>query len=326
MATTGSRTLQLLSLLQNHRYWPGGDLAHRLQVSPRTLRRDVERLRSLGYPVQSHRGVDGGYQLEAGAAMPPLLLDDEEAVGLTVALQTAAAHSVAGVAESSLRALTKLTQVMPARLRRRVDALQAMTDTSPWTSTEPVAAVDTATLVTIALTCRDRERLRFRYVSHDNHSSERHVEPLRLVSLGRNWYLVAYDVDRQDWRTFRADRIDGSRGTGSRFRPRALPGNDPIAFVRSGIRRSRPVFAVTAVVDAPAEQVRRRLGPWASVTPVERARCRLDMQAESLDWAAFALGSIGAEFRIEQPSALHSLLCDWADRFGRAADAMVPAG
>lgn len=324
MATTGSRTLQLLSLLQNHRYWPGTELADRLQVSPRTLRRDVDRLRELGYPVRSHRGVDGGYQLEAGAAMPPLLLDDEEAVGLTVALQTAAAHSVAGVAESSLRALAKLTQVMPSRLRRHVDALRAVTDSSPWMSPAPGPAPDTETLIAIALTCRDQERLRFGYLSRDGDASERHVEPLRLVSLGRTWYLVAYDLDRQDWRTFRADRIDAGRGTGSRFAARPLPGGDAVAFVRSGILRSRSLLDVVAVIDAPGEQVQGRLGQWATVTAVDDERCRVQLHAESLEWAVFALGSLGAEFRVEQPAELQQLLAQWAGRFARAVDTQVP--
>lgn len=326
MATTSSRTLRLLSLLQNHRYWTGDELASRLTVSVRTLRRDVDRLRELGYPVRSNRGVDGGYQLEAGAAMPPLLLDDDEAVGLTVALQTAAATSTAGLAESSLRALAKLTQVMPPRLRRRVDALRDSTDTSGWTSPDPAPSADPALLVTVAVLCRDRERLRFWYVSHGSESSDRHVEPLRLVSLGRRWYLVAFDLDRQDWRTFRMDRIAEPRGTGSRFAERQLPGGDPAAFVRSGVLRTRSLIEVEAVMTAPADQVQTRFGRWATIEPLDATHCRLHMEVHSLDWAAFALGSIGAEFQVIRPTALVVLVNEWADRFGRAVQLGVPSG
>lgn len=325
MAATSARTLRLLSLLQNHRYWAGQELAGRLEVSVRTLRRDVDRLRELGYPVSSNRGVDGGYQLEAGAAMPPLLLDDEEAVGLTVALQTAAATSAAGLAESSLRALAKLSQVMPPRLRHRVDALRDATDTSLWSGPDPGPDADPALLVTVALLCRDRERLRFRYVAHGSEPSERHVEPLRLVSLGRRWYLVAFDLDRQDWRTFRMDRIAEPKGTGSRFTARQLPGGDPAAFVRNGVVRTRSLMEIEAVLTAPAEQVRSRFGRWATIEPIDATHCRLLMEVDSLDWSALALGSMGAEFEVVRPAALVDLLNEWADRFRRAARTGRPA-
>ncbi len=323
MAATSSRTLRLLSLLQNHRYWAGGELAGRLQVSVRTLRRDVDRLRELGYPVRSNRGVDGGYQLEAGAAMPPLLLDDDEAVGLTVALQSAAATSDAAVAESSLRALAKLSQVMPPRLRRRVDALRDTTDTSLWTSPEPGPNTDPTLLVTLALLCRDRERLRFRYVSHGGESTERQVEPLRLVSLGRRWYLAAFDLDRQDWRTFRTDRINEPRGTGSRFVARRLPGSDPAAFVRDGVSSNWSQIEVEAVITAPDDQVRTLVGRWATIEPIDASHCRLLMKVESLDWSALVLGSVDAEFRVIRPPALIDLLEEWSIRFRRAVRAGV---
>src|SRR6195952_2383121 len=241
MAATSSRTLRLLSLLQNHRYWSGDELAARLEVSIRTVRRDVDRLRELGYPVLANRGVAGGYQLEAGATLPPLLLDDEEAVGLAVALQTAAQESVAGIAESSLRALAKLTQVMPPRLRHRVDALRAATEVPTWSSAAGATSTP-ETLVAIALACRDRERLTFGYRSVTSTTTDRQVEPLRLVSLGRRWYLVAYDLDRQDWRSFRMDRIDEPRPTGQRFRTRELPASDAASFVRQGIEQLRSVY------------------------------------------------------------------------------------
>jgi predicted DNA-binding transcriptional regulator YafY len=305
--------------LQNHRYWPGHELASRLEVSIRTLRRDIDRLRELGYPVLANRGVYGGYQLEAGAAMPPLLLDDEEAVGLAVALQTAAQQSVAGVAESSLRALAKLTQVMPPRLRSRVEALRAATDVPTWSSTGSSAPADPQMLVTIALACRDTERLNFEYVSAAGERSERLAEPVRLVSLNRRWYLVAYDLDRQDWRSFRLDRMDGVRRTGSRFRPRRLPAEDAVTYVRGSIGKMRTQHEVEVMIAAPAETARARLGRWATIEEVEPVKCRMTMRAESLDWPAMALGALGAEFDVIRPPELVDMLGDWAARFGHAA-------
>ncbi|MGH8964439.1 MAG: helix-turn-helix transcriptional regulator, partial [Actinomycetes bacterium] len=235
MANTSSRTLRLLSLLQTHRYWPGAELADRLGVSVRTLRRDIDRLRELGYPVEASRGVDGGYQLAAGAALPPLVLDDEEAVALAVGLQAAAQGGVSGIAETSVRALAKVVQVMPPRLRRRVDALRAMTVPAGFGSSAP--EVDADLLTVLAQACRDAERVMFGYTSASGDVTSREVEPLRLVSLGRRWYLVAYDLLRHDWRSFRLDRVvdGGARRTGARFRPRELPAEDAAAFVRSGI-------------------------------------------------------------------------------------------
>src|SRR3954451_6481511 len=251
MANTSSRTLRLLSLLQTHRYWPGSELADRLEVSVRTRRRDVDRLRELGYPVEASRGVDGGYQLAAGAAMPPLVLDDEEAVALAVGLQAAAQGGVAGIAESSVRALAKVVQVMPPRLRRRVDALREMTVPAGWGASE--IAVDPAVLTVFAQACRDTERIEFGYTAASRDRTERHVEPLRLVSLGRRWYLVAYDLVRHDWRSFRLDRLAGPQSTGERFRPRTLPADDPVAFVRAGIGNVPTPYTIQAIVHAPGE-------------------------------------------------------------------------
>lgn len=212
--------LRLLSLLQTHRHWPGDELADRLEVSQRTLRRDVERLRDLGYPVDASRGVAGGYQLRAGSALPPLLLDDDEAVAIAVGLRSAAAGSVSGVEETSVRALTKVIQVMPPRLRRRVSALQnytvpAMLGGGP--------TVDAIVLTVIAQACRDSERLRFRYTKRDGESAKRLVEPLRLVSLGRRWYLVAWDLERT---TGAASASTGSPNP-SRPAPASCPANFP---------------------------------------------------------------------------------------------------
>ncbi|MEV6522515.1 YafY family protein [Longispora sp. NPDC051575] len=319
MANTSSRTLRLLSLLQTHRYWPGAELADRLDVSPRTLRRDVDRLRELGYPVDAQRGVEGGYQLAAGASLPPLLVDDDEAVALAIGLQTAALGAVAGIEESSISALTKVVQVMPPRLRKRMAVLRAVT--VPARLGEG-PTVDAGVLTTVAQSCRDEERLRFAYTARDGQPSDRHVEPHRLVCLGRRWYLVAYDLTRNDWRSFRLDRLTAPDGTGARFRPRELPAADAAAFVRAGLD-GRPAgrYQVEALVAADAADVRPRIGQWATVTEVAPGRCRVAMGTDSLDWALFALGITEAEFEVLGPPEFTAHLRAWSDRLGRAATA-----
>src|SRR3954454_25263017 len=226
MGATSSRLLDLLSLLQARRDWPGGELARRLEVSGRTIRRDVERLRALGDPVESLTGPAGGYPLRAGTAMPPLLLDEDEAIAVAVGLRTAARTSVTGIEETSVRALVKLEQVLPAHLRRRVAALASATVVGP--AGGPM--VDPQHLTTIAAACRDSECLGFDYRTRDGSESRRDVEPHAVVNLGRRWYLLAWDRRREDWRTFRIDRISRLAATGVRFARRALPGDDPAAF------------------------------------------------------------------------------------------------
>jgi len=316
MASTSTRTLQLLSLLQSQRYWAGADLADRLGVSVRTLRRDVDRLRELGYPVQAARGVDGGYSLAAGAALPPLVLDDDEAVALAVGLHAATTSAVTGMAEASVSALAKVVQVMPSRLRRRVEALRAVTVSSGWgTAVAPVAP---EVLTTVAQACRDDERLSFAYRAADGSPSERTVEPHRLVSLGRRWYLVAYDLDRGDWRSFRLDRLGRPTPLGARFRQRTLPTDDAAAFVRRGMSQMPSTFDVEARVQAPPHVVSTRLGPWATVEDAGDGTTRLRLRTDSLDWAALALGSVGAEFRVLAPAELVEHLAGWSSRFARA--------
>jgi predicted DNA-binding transcriptional regulator YafY len=313
--------LRLLSLLQTHRYWPGAELANRLEVSVRTLRRDVDRLRDLGYPVHAERGIAGGYQLDAGAALPPLLLDDEEAVALAIGLRAAAQGPVAGIEEASVRALAKVVQVMPPRLRRRVDALRSATVLSLWSGGP---TVDPNILTSVAQACRDEERMRFGYVANTGERTARHVEPHRLVALGRRWYLVAYDLMRQDWRSFRLDRLDAARSTGMRFHPRQLPASDPAAFVRAGIEHVAAThYAVEALVHAPASSVRTRVGQWATVEHVDDASCRLRMTADNLDWPTLALGAIGADFAVVKPAELIEHIREWGTRFTRACAAQV---
>jgi predicted DNA-binding transcriptional regulator YafY len=316
MANTSSRTLRLLSLLQTHRYWPGQELAERLGTSVRTLRRDVDRLRELGYPVAAQRGVDGGYQLAAGAAMPPLLLDDEEAVALVLGLRTAAQGAIAGIEEASVRALAKVQQVMPPRLRRRVEALRAATVPAVWSSGP---TIDPEALTAVAQACRDEERIRFAYTAQSGEETARHVEPYRLVSLGRRWYLVAYDLMRLDWRTFRLDRLQKARSTGLRFAPRELPAKDAAAFVRASLGNvSVTAHTVEVLVHAAGATVRSLVGQWATVEDIDAHRCRLRMVADNLDWPAHALGSLGADFEVLGPPEMIEHLREWGSRFMRA--------
>lgn len=318
MANTSSRTLRLLSLLQSRRHWPGPDLARRLEVSARTLRRDVDRLRELGYPVDAQRGADGGYSLAAGAALPPLVLDDDEAVALAVGLHAAAQSAVAGMADASVRALAKLAQVLPSRLRRRVDAVRSMTVPA---SFGPGPTVAPAALLTLAQACHDTERVSFAYRSAGGEHSDRHVEPHRLVQLGRRWYLVAYDLTRHDWRSFRLDRLEAPARTGTAFRPRVLPAADAAAFVRAGTDRLPEPYAVEVLVDAPAAAVLERVGRWCSVEQVDGGQCLLRMAADSLDWPALCLGAVAADFTVLSPPELLDHLHEWAGRFGRAGTA-----
>ena len=317
MSGTSSRALQLLSLLQTHRYWSGTELAQRLEVSLRTLRRDVDRLRDLGYPVEAQRGACGGYQLAPGASLPPLVLDDEEAVALAVGLMAAAQSSVAGTAESSMRALAKVVQVMPARLRRQAEALQAMIDPSPGQAI--TSSVDPQALTTIAQACRDQERLRFGYTAAGAEPRVRHVEPHRLVSLGRRWYLVCYDLDRHDWRTFRLDRLSDVERTGARFAPRTLPAADAATYVRESLRQVPTSFVVEALIAADPDAIRERVGPWATVEKTNGGSL-FRMRTDSLDWPAMVLGNLGAEFTVLDPPELVGYLAEWAQRFARAAE------
>jgi predicted DNA-binding transcriptional regulator YafY len=231
-------------------------------------------------------------------------------------LQTAAQGSVAGIAESSVRALAKLVRVMPPALRRRVEAVRTMTERPGWDS--GAATADPAALVTVAQACRDTERMRFDYTAASGERTQRHVEPLRLVSLGRRWYVVAYDLDRHDWRSFRLDRVSRPVTTGARFRPRELPAADAASFVRAGIGGLPAPYEVEAMVRAPAERVRAAIGRWAEVSARPDGSALVRMRADSLDWPAMALGSVGAEFTVLGPPAMREHLRDWGERFTRA--------
>lgn len=311
---TSARMLRLLSLLQTHRYWPGGELADRLDVSARTLRRDIDRLRELGYPVDASRGVAGGYQLQVGSTLPPLLLEDEEAVAIAVGLRTAAAGAVAGMEETSLQALTKVISLMPPRLRRRMDALQSQTVPAP--SYGP--SIDAATLTTLAQGCRDRETVRFGYTAKAAELTQRHVEPRRLVSIGRRWYLVAWDRGRDAWRSFRVDRIETVQLTGARFLPRDLPADDELAFVQSGFKQVPRKHDVRVRLRAPLETVEHAVGRWAELS-VEGDEVVMAMQVDDFFWPLSVLASLDAPFVVESPSELRTAVAGVAARFGASS-------
>ncbi|MGX1545538.1 helix-turn-helix transcriptional regulator [Streptomyces adustus] len=314
---TPARLLQLLSLLQTPREWPGGELADRLGVSRRTVRRDIDRLRELGYPVQASKGADGGYRLVAGKAMPPLVLDDEEAVAIAVGLRAGAGHALEGVDEASVRALAKLEQVLPSRLRHRVATLQAAT--TPLTSGDG-ATIAPETLTVIASAVAGDERLRFAYRAADGTRSRRLTEPYRLVSTGRRWYLVAYDLDRADWRTFRVDRVSEPVATGARFAARELPTGSAAEYLRRSIRRRQETYAFEAVFTAPAEVVADRLPAWfADPEPTEGGGCRVRGESgDPLEWLAMRLAVLGYEFEVREPAELADFVRELGARLIRA--------
>jgi predicted DNA-binding transcriptional regulator YafY len=315
---TPARLLTLLSLLQTPREWPGGELADRLGVSRRTVRRDIDRLRELGYPVQATMGSDGGYRLVAGKAMPPLVLDDEEAVAIAVGLRAGAGHAVEGVDEASVRALAKLEQVLPSRLRHRVATLQAAT--TPLTSGDgPSIAPETLTVM--ASTVAGRERLRFAYRAGDGTESRRLTEPYRLVSTGRRWYLVAYDVDRDDWRTFRVDRVSEPFATGARFAPRELPTGDAAEYLRRSMQRRGDSYEIVVTFAAPVREVAARLPGWLGPPePLnDGTSCVLRATvSDAVEWMAVRLAMLGVDFRVQEPPELVTSVRILAARLTRA--------
>jgi predicted DNA-binding transcriptional regulator YafY len=312
--TTSSRLLTLLSLLQARRDWPGGELAERLEVSGRTVRRDVDRLRGLGYPVESLTGPAGGYRLRAGTAMPPLLLDDDEAIAIAVGLRTAARASVTGIEETSVRALVKLEQVLPSHLRRRVRALQSATMTVPATG----PTVDPQFLTVLAAACRDTERVRFAYRGRDGVESRREVEPHSLVNVGRRWYLVAWDRGRDDWRTFRVDRLADPASTGVRFRPRPLPADDAAAFVARSLSAAPNRYEARLVLHAPAATMRERVpAHWGAIEPLDDDTCEYRTGEDNLEWLAVRVLMLGVDFDVHEPPELAEHLRGWARRLAR---------
>jgi predicted DNA-binding transcriptional regulator YafY len=316
MLETSARLLRLLSLFQAQRYWSGADLAERLEVTSRTLRRDVDRSRSLGYPVNSTTGTAGGYQLGSGANLPPLQLDDDEAVAVAVGLRTAASGSVTGIEESSLRALAKLEQVLPERLRRRVSALHGFI--VPLAGASPT--VDAGTLASLAGACRDCVKLRFGYQSRTGEPSRREVEPHRLVHTGRRWYLIAWDLQRNDWRTFRVDRIEARLTTGVRFPPRDPPDGDFAAYASRSVAYApypyRARVKVAASVQMLAERIPASVG---MLEAIDDQTCMLHTGGFSLDSLSVWMALIGYDFEVQDPPEMVERVRQLADRFHKAA-------
>lgn len=300
MADPTERVLQLLSMLQTYKFWSGAELAERLGVTDRTLRRDIDRLRGLGYPVDSSPGATGGYRLASGSHMPPLLLDDDEAVAIAVGLRAAASASVDGIEDTAIRAMAKLEQVLPDRLRRRVNALHSNVSSLRWGDGQG-PTVDPEALALLAQACRDREEVRFEYERRDGEQMRRLVQPQQLVSTGRRWYLVAWDVRRDDWRTFRVDRVSSPALAGVRFAARALPdGMDAAAWVEQSIGSMPRAFETFVVVHGDEDEVREAVR-WtdSTVEAVDPSMCRVHTRAESLDWVVATVAQIAVAFDLE---------------------------
>ncbi|MFC8598077.1 helix-turn-helix transcriptional regulator [Isoptericola sp. NPDC057191] len=314
MIETSARLLQLLSLLQLRRDWTSTELADRLDVSTRTVRTDIGKLRSLGYPVEARPGVAGGYRLAAGTAMPPLVLDDDEAVAVAVGLGVVATHGL-GAEETSLTALAKLEQVLPARLRARVEAVRDATSVVPRAGT----VLDPAVLSAVAAAIRAAERLRFGYTSHDGTASVRYVEPHRVVSWGARWFLLAWDLDRLDWRVFRVDRMEPRAPTGARFRRREIPEDAVVEHVVGRVRRATWRYRARLRVHAPAAEVAVRIGAPLDITEDGPAACRVGVGSDDPDRLALWIAQLGADVEVLEGEELAAAFDRLAERFRRAA-------
>ncbi|GAA3391652.1 helix-turn-helix transcriptional regulator [Cryptosporangium minutisporangium] len=316
MWETSARLLRLLSLLQARRDWSGAELAERLSITPRTVRRDIERLRALGYPVLATAGT-AGYQLGAGTALPPLLLDDDEAVAIAMGLRTAAGGSITGIEETSVRALAKLEQLLPSRLRHRINALQSMT--VPMPNAGPT--VDPGTLTAIAAACRDSLRLRFDYRTHDGTTSIRTTEPHRLVHAGRRWYLIGWDDDRQEWRTYRVDRLEPRTPTGPRFAPRTPPEPDLSAYTSRAISTSAYRYQARFTLHVSVEIAAERIAPTTgTLEPIDEHSCTLRAGSNSLDELAIYVTTKGFDFQVHEPPELVDHVRTLAARLAAATE------
>ncbi len=320
MIETSARLLKLLSLLQVRRDWTSAELADRLEVSSRTVRTDVAKLRALGYPVEARPGVAGGYRLAAGTAMPPLLLDDDEAVAVAVGLGAAATRGL-GVEETSLTALAKLEQVLPARLQRRVEAVRESTSVVPGADLD----VDLAVLSAVAAAIRAGERLRFRYTKHDGGESSRVTEPHRLVRWGSRWYLLAWDLDRDDWRVFRVDRMVPAAPTGARFRRRAVPEDAMVRHVVGRVRTATWKYRALILVHAPADEVAAKVGTPVEVEAVGPSACRVEVGSDDPDRLALWVAQLGVDVEVLEGAELAAAFDRLSARFRRAAGSGPPA-
>lgn len=311
--STHARLLRLLGLLQSRPDWSGPELAERLEVSTRTIRNDIARLRELGYPVDAVPGVAGGYRLAAGSHMPPLLLDDEEVVAVAVGLRTAASTSIEGIEETSLRAFAKLDQLLPSRLRKRVGALQSHVEPLQWHA--PDATVDPEALAVFSMACRDREQVRFDYADKGGTETRRLVEPYRLVPAGQRWYLVAWDVRREDWRTFRVDRASRPKLAGVRSKDRTLPAADAPSFVRQSIAGPEPRIPAVVYFHAPLSEVEPNIPASAGLLDVvDDNTCRFRTLTTDIEWLALQIARLGVEFTVQEPAALVDVLRSISNR------------
>ncbi|MEM7324129.1 MAG: YafY family protein [Actinomycetota bacterium] len=323
MSSTGERMLELLALLQRRHRWSGEELSERLGVSRRTLRRDVDRLRELGYPVESDRGVDGGYQLGVGTKLPPLLLTADEAVAIAIGLRTAANQSVEGLSEPSMGALVKVGQLLSDPLQHRVESLTGAIEAAPSLSTATVAL---STLTTLARATRDTTLVRFGYQGFDGTSTERYVEPHHVVPLNRYWYLIAWDLDRDDWRTFRLDRVGDPHVTRRTFGPRTLPAPDPTTHIRQTIAALKSVHDVELVIEAPLAEVLPHIGPWGAASAVDDRTTRIEMHIPDLAWAVLMLAITNATIVSIEPAELRDFLGELGGRFQDVSSAIQRPG
>jgi len=329
MAATTSRTLELLSMLQSHRHWSSRDLVDRLGVSDRTLRRDVERLRELGYGIESVRGSAGGYRLEAGTGLPPLLLTDDEGVAIAVGLRSQATAGLRGAEHTTLSALAKIEQVLPPALRRRIDALQSHAaigaggrEPGRDGAGRPAPEVDAELLGLLALGCRDSERLRFRYTDASGGASSRVVEPYRLVPVARRWYLLAWDRERGDWRTFRLDRMSEIFQTRVHFEPRPLTDDDARARVEAALRWRNQSVTARVIVQMPQTAFSEYLGWYGrDVVAIDAEHCAWPLEANAVENLLVALLWIppGVAYRVEGPPEVMEFVAAQAERFAAAS-------
>ncbi|MDX3696942.1 WYL domain-containing protein [Streptomyces europaeiscabiei] len=311
------RILRLLTLLQTPREMPGSELARQLHVSPRTIRRDVDHLRDLGYSVEASQGAAGGYRLMAGPVLPPLLLEDEEAVAIGVALRIAVAQATEGVEEASVQALTKLQQVLPLQLHDRVESLSGTTLLRTRWHESPAPS----TLTFLATAAAARERLRFGYREVDGTERSHLVEPESLLFVGHSWYLLAYDGDLAGWSIFRVERVKELHLTGGRFTPQPLPAQDAASYVAERVSGGSPsAYRAEVTLLAPYEKVASNLGdPTATVEKLSEDSCRLSLETDSLEWLVARLSVLGCDFEVDGPPELVVYLRDLSERISRAA-------
>ena len=316
MLTTSARLLSLLSLLQSRPHWSGATLAERMEIHPRTLRRDIDRLRQLGYPIHASTGVAGGYAFRAGRALPPLLLDDEEALAAAIALRTAVTGTISGIEQTAITALVKIEQAMPPRLRPRLEALRSAI--LPTDQIGPL--VDAGRLTTLAAACRDQVQIAFEYTDREGQPSSRQVEPQGVVHTDRRWYLVAWDCLRADWRTFRIDRIASAPLVGAHFAPRVGPGDGDLRrWVARSLSLGQYPDEARIILHAPLAALRQRIPASAgALEVVDGQRCLLRCGANPMGSVIYWLLAMDLEFEVLGPPALIERLRETGERVARS--------